>query len=116
MSDMVREEILPACVAYEKDLADTVKVKKDAGVAGGMEAGLLGRVSALTEELYTKCSELDQAVADAPKDDSKKTVNYYHDVILAKMDEVRAPADQLEMLVGKKYWPFPTYSDILFYV
>ena len=56
-----------------------------------MEAGLLGRVSALTEELYTKCSELDQAVADAPKDDSKKTVNYYHDVILAKMDEVRAP-------------------------
>ena len=116
MSDMVREEILPACVAYEKDLADTVKVKKDAGVAGGMEAGLLGRVSALTEELYTKCSELDQAVADAPKDDSKQTVNYYHDVILAKMDEVRAPADQLEMLVGKKYWPFPTYSDILFYV
>ena len=116
MSDMVREEILPACVAYEKDLADTVKVKKDAGVAGGMEAGLLGRVSALTEELYTKCSELDQAVADAPKDDSKKTVNYYHDVILAKMDEVRASADQLEMLVGKKYWPFPTYSDILFYV
>ena len=116
MSDMVREEILPACVAYEKDLADTVKVKKDAGVAGGMEAGLLGRVSALTEELYTKCSELDQAVADAPKDDSKKTVNYYHDVILAKMDEARAPADQLEMLVGKKYWPFPTYSDILFYV
>ena len=116
MSDMVREEILPACVAYEKDLADTVKVKKDAGVAGGMEAGLLGRVSALTEELYTKCSELDQAVVDAPKDDSKKTVNYYHDVILAKMDEVRAPADQLEMLVGKKYWPFPTYSDILFYV
>nr|WP_302649602.1 glutamine synthetase III [uncultured Agathobaculum sp.] len=116
MSDMVREEILPACVAYEKDLADTVKVKKDAGVAGGMEAGLLGRVSALTEELYTKCSELDQAVADAPKDNSKQTVNYYHDVILAKMDEVRAPADQLEMLVGKKYWPFPTYSDILFYV
>ena len=116
MSDMVREEILPACVVYEKDLADTVKVKKDAGVAGGMEAGLLGRVSALTEELYTKCSELDQAVADAPKDDSKQTVNYYHDVILAKMDEVRAPADQLEMLVGKKYWPFPTYSDILFYV
>jgi len=32
------------------------------------------------------------------------------------MDEVRAPADKLEGLVGKKFWPFPTYSDILFYV
>lgn len=31
------------------------------------------------------------------------------------MDEVRAPADKLEGLVGKKFWPFPTYSDILFY-
>ena len=28
MSDMVREEILPACVAYEKDLADTVKSRR----------------------------------------------------------------------------------------
>ena len=32
------------------------------------------------------------------------------------MEAVRVPADKLEMLVGKKYWPFPTYSDILFYV
>ena len=46
MSDMVREEILPACVAYEKDLADTVKVKKDAGVAGGMEAACSPRLRA----------------------------------------------------------------------
>ena len=42
MSDMVREEILPACIGYEKDLADAVKMKKEAGVSGGMEAGLLG--------------------------------------------------------------------------
>ena len=116
MSDMVREEILPACISYQKELADTVKIKKEAGVAGGIEADLLGRVSALIEQLYNKCGALDQAVEAAPKSGSKTIANYYHDVILAIMDEVRAPADQLEMLVGKKYWPFPTYSDILFYV
>ena len=116
MSDMVREEILPACIGYEKDLADAVKMKKEAGVSGGMEAGLLGRISDLIEELYNQCSVLDKAVADAPKGDSRETVNYYHDVILAAMDKVRTAADQLETLVGKKYWPFPTYSDILFYV
>lgn len=116
MSDMVREEILPACIGYEKDLADAVKMKKEADVSGGMEAGLLGRISALIEELYNQCSVLDKAVADAPKGDSRETVNYYHDVILAAMDKVRTAADQLETLVGKKYWPFPTYSDILFYV
>ena len=56
---MVREEILPACIGYEKDLADAVKMKKEAGVSGGMEAGLLGRISALIEELYNQCSVLD---------------------------------------------------------
>ena len=116
MSDMVREEILPACVAYQSDLAKTVKNKKEAGVAGGMEADLLGRVSALTEELYTKGLALDAAVEQAPDADAETLANYYHNTILPAMDAVRAPADQLEMLVGKKYWPFPTYSDILFYV
>ena len=116
MSDMVREEILPACVAYQSDLAKTVKNKKEAGIAGGMEADLLGRVSALTEDLYNKCRELDAAVEQAPAADAETIAHYYHDTILPAMDAVRAPADQLEMLVGKKYWPFPTYSDILFYV
>ena len=116
MSDMVREEILPACVQYQSDLAKTICDKKTAGVSGGMEADLLGRVSALTEELYQQCRALDDAVAGAPAAEAEAVAHYYHDTILPLMDAVRAPADQLEMLVGKKYWPLPTYSDILFYV
>ena len=30
------------------------------------------------------------------------------------MDKVRESADTLELLVGKKYWPIPTYSDLLY--
>ena len=116
MSDMVREEITPACIAFENELAGTVNAKKAAGVTGGMEAGLLGKISELTEELYTKSAALDEAVAAVPTDDSQKAAHYYHDVVISAMDEVRAPADKLEGLVGKKFWPFPTYSDILFYV
>ena len=116
MSDMVREEILPACVQYQSDLAKTICDKKAAGVSGGMEADLLGRVSALTEELYQQCRALDDAVAGAPAAEAEAVAHYYHDTILPLMDAVRAPADQLEMLVGKKFWPLPTYSDILFYV
>lgn len=116
MSDMVREEITPACIAFENELAGTVNAKKAAGVTGGMEAGLLGKVSELTEELYAKSAALDEAVAAVPTDDNEKAAHYYHDVVISAMDEVRAPADKLEGLVGKKFWPFPTYSDILFYV
>ena len=116
MSDMVREEITPACIAFEGELAATVNSKKAAGVSGGMEAGLLSKVSELTEELYAKSAALDEAVAAAPSGDNIATAHYYHDTVIAAMDAVRVPADKLEGLVGKKFWPFPTYSDILFYV
>ena len=116
MSDMVREEITPACIAFEGELAGTINGKKAAGVSGGMEAGLLSKVSELTEELYAKNTALDEAIAAAPSGDSTATAHYYHNTVIAAMDAVRAPADKLEGLVGKKFWPFPTYSDILFYV
>jgi len=116
MSDMVREEITPACIAFEGELAGTINGKKAAGVSGGMEAGLLGKISELTEELYAKNTALDEAIAAAPSGDNIETAHYYHNTVIAAMDAVRAPADKLEGLVGKKFWPFPTYSDILFYV
>ena len=108
------------CLLHEKpfegELAATVNGKKAAGVSGGMEAGLLGKISELTEELYAKNTALDEAIAAAPSGDNIETAHYYHNTVIAAMDAVRAPADKLEGLVGKKFWPFPTYSDILFYV
>ena len=116
MIDMVREEILPACISFQHDLAETVLRKKEAGIAGGMESGLLSEVSDKTETLYRNNEALEQVLNHTPVGKVQEIVNYYHDVILPAMDAVRAPADQLETLVGKKYWPFPTYADILFYV
>ena len=39
-----------------------------------------------------------------------------HDVVFAAMDELRKPADKLEMLVAKSAWPFPSYGDLIFEV
>ena len=79
-----------------------------------MEAGLLGKVSELTEELYTKSAALDEAVAAVPTDDNEKAAHHYHDVVISAMDEVRAPAESWRVWVGKKFRLFPTHSDILF--
>ena len=35
--------------------------------------------------------------------------------LIAAMNEVRAHGDALEAIVAKKYWPVPTYQDMLFY-
>ncbi len=116
-SEIAREEIIPACIEFENELARTIKHKSEAGVQGGMEVDLLKQVSELTEQLYKSSNELDIRVRSASKEwDSLKLARYYHDQILPAMDMVREPADKLELIVGKEYWPFPTYSDILFYI
>ena len=46
---------------------------------------------------------------------AQQAARYYHDVVVPAMDAVRAEADQLEMLTDKSCWPYPTYSDLLYY-
>lgn len=36
------------------------------------------------------------------------------DVLLHKMEALRALCDEAEALTARKYWPFPTYGDLLF--
>ena len=113
---MVREEITPACIAFENELAGTRQCQEGSRRIrrhGGRSAGQ--GFPELTEELYTKSAALDEAVAAVPTDDNESGTLLPRCCHL-RMDEVRAPADKLEGLVGKKFWPFPTYSDILFYV
>ena len=47
--------------------------------------------------------------------DAKTAAEYCRQVIVPSMDAIRSHADRLEELTAKKYWPFPTYSDMLFY-
>ena len=49
-------------------------------------------------------------------DNVKEQAFYYKDVVKAAMEELRAPADEAEMLVDKKVWPIPTYGDLIFEV
>ena len=49
-------------------------------------------------------------------ENAKDQAFYYKDVVKAAMDELRKPADELEMIVDKKVWPFPTYADLMFEV
>ena len=46
----------------------------------------------------------------------KEQAFFYHDVVMTAMSELRKPADELEKLIDKEYWPFPTYAELLFEV
>ena len=63
---------------------------------------------------YTKLVEVTNKGADV--NGAKDQATYYRDVVKTAMDELRAPADALEMIVDKEYWPFPSYGDLMFEV
>ena len=71
----------------------------------------------LTEELISKISKLEEIKAKIPdKADVLENAKYYQDVVLESMNDLRKTVDELETLVSKKYWPFPTYEDLLYRV
>lgn len=117
MLDMIKKQILPATVSYQKDLAETAAQKKSIGVAAGFEEPLLQKISGFSDKLYAEAEKLQKDVERAPKaDDMLKIAKYYRNTVFEQMEKTRKPADEIESLVGSKYWPYPTYGDLLFSV
>lgn len=119
MAEMSKTSILPAVSAYAKELSEAANAKKaflgDADVT--YESSCVTKLSALTASLYKSTLALEDALnkAEAVSDITEKAMSYKNCVIPV-MDEVRASADALETITAKKYWPFPTYGDMLFSV
>ena len=113
MLEMANQEILPACLKYTKDLADGVAVKKSLGIKVPNELELVKEITLLTEELMGKISALER-VTNVPALDAFQTGIYYKDIVIPAMNSLRETADTLEVIVGKDYWPFPTYTDLLY--
>ena len=70
--------------------------------------------NAYLKEVYEKCEKLHEVLKSAPVA-SQETANYHNDVTVPLMQSLRKDADLLEKLTAKSYWPYPTYSDILYY-
>ena len=117
MLDMIKKQILPAAASYQKDLAETEAQKKAIGVATGFEGPLLQKIAGFSDKLYAEAEKLEKDIEKAPKaDDMLKIAKYYRNTIFEQMEKTRKPADEIESLVGSKYWPYPTYGDLLFSV
>ncbi len=115
MVDMIRKQILPAVFDYTRDLAQGVALKQAAGVPCKSETELLNRLSTTADRLYETCEALNTHVQNIPTVQDLRRADYCHDVLLRDMAYARKDADTLEALVGKSRWPYPTYSDLLFY-
>ena len=117
MIDMARKQILPAVQDYTAVLAGGVEAKKavSTDIACGYESGLIARLSVLTDQIAAKTDELEAAVLEL-KGTADVTQEAYaiRDAVIGKMAALRTVADKAEAITAEKYWPFPTYGELLF--
>ena len=117
MVDMARKEILPAVEAYLGDLSGTVAAKTAAvpGLACKYERDLISKLSKLADEISDAASSLDTTLIRLKAiPDVTDAAYVIRDVVLQKMAELRVVCDEAESITADKYWPFPTYGDLLF--
>ncbi|MBQ4580301.1 MAG: glutamine synthetase III [Clostridia bacterium] len=112
---MAERQIFPACAKFAGDMGRIVRDIREAGVDPIAEAQLLSQVSGLNARLFDAINSLREAIQNTKATSSALEIAQYERyIVIPAMAKVREAADLLENLVGKEYWPFPTYDDLLF--
>lgn len=118
MIDMAKKKYIPVCIAYAKELCDTVSAKASLEICACVEKDLVSKVSDLTKKAYDATAKLEEVTAAAAAKDScilEMAKSYRYDVIPV-MDQLRTAVDALEVITPSDKWPVPAYSDIIFNV
>lgn len=119
MIDMAKTEIAPAVSEYVLELAKTAAAKKaaESSISCNYETGLLMKLAILEDQIMIKAEELEDAVLKVQDiTDITEESCMIRDSVLSKMGELRIACDSAETMTAKKFWPFPTYGDLLFSV
>ena len=118
MVDMARKQIIPAVEAYAAELAGTAAAKKALlpGAACAYESRLVEKLSGLSDQMDQKAGTLEAAVRSLHGLEIPAESCAIRDTVLPAMNELRAVADEAESVTAKRFWPFPTYGELLFSV
>ena len=115
MAEMATKQIYPSVNKYVGELCRNLQAKKAlfSSLPTTNEEELIKSLATLNEEMMTAVKRLLDDLKDLPKDE-RESANRIAHVVCPDMRTVRALADKMETLCSKEYWPFPTYSELLF--
>lgn len=119
MIDMVGKQIIPAVIRYTTNLAASLGAVQSACPEAdcSTQKELLLETSDLLADMKTALAALTDAIGKAAAVVNNKERAYaYHDLVTTAMENLRRPADRLEMIVDKELWPLPSYGDLIFEV
>lgn len=119
MIEMASKQYIPSVISYVTSLADSINSITAACPAADMsvQSDLLKKCSALLAQAQKALDALKEAAKEAnTMEEGKAQAEFFRDTVFTAMADLRAPIDELEMLVDKEFWPVPSYGDMLFEV
>ena len=117
MIEMSKRDIIPAGISFTRDLSTTISTKKAVSIdiPCTAEEKLLQKASALTSDIYKYTEQLAEANENAKQiPDNMERGKYYRDIVIPIMRALRYCVDNLEFITGREYWPYPSYTEILY--
>ncbi len=117
MLEMVKQDIYPSVNGYIAELCATVAAKRAISEKIACQADLeqIEKLSALNDAMMAAAKKLEGDLLQMPEGEGPASMKMAH-VIVPDMEEVRRCADGLEKLCSADYWPFPTYTEIMYSV
>lgn len=117
--DMLNKEIIPSVIEYQSFLLSELNVKKEFGkiLPCKLEEEVLTKLAYVSDELYAGLKVLTERAAEFEKIcGNLKRARFAEKELIPAAARVRKAADEAELLIGKKFRPFPDYADILYSV
>jgi len=118
MLDMAKKDILPAVSAFIKTMCDTVIARKAAlpEMPCTYEERQIRELSELVNRMYSDVRALERELDKTSQfsDNAQKLADYYKDTVISRMEKVRESADKMETMTERKFWPYPSYAELLF--
>jgi len=117
-SNIARTLILPAALQYQHTVALSISTTRVAlkDVDLGAQEKMLKDISAKVGALKNAIDALDavRSKADGNEHDVLHHAKFYHKEVIRAMNEVRAHADELEIMIDDNLWPLPKYREMLY--
>ena len=117
LKDMVRREIIPAVSAFEGELCRTISYMKEVFTTvqvSDVERDTCTSLMKCNKKMVQLERQLESALAKVSASGTDDMSGYFHDKVLSLMEKIREVVNEAEVLTPDRFWPYPTYSQLLF--
>jgi len=113
--DMARRYVFPSASKSADVYARAAASLAAVGAPSVAQEQRARRLASLTGHLIEESDRLEIALSDAQRvEDPLAGAQSYRDSVVPRMDALRIVCDELERLMPKSDWPFPSYEDLLY--